>query len=122
MTLEERQIYPGKVVGGSRYVHKDALKLLDSASLIRVKEAIGIVPDEIQWNVVKLDLKDANKLSLLDYESFEKYSFPALKKSYLIDLREKSYSLRSYSSSNPPILHRKELLMDPKESKYKIIH
>ena len=65
--MEERQIYPGKVVGGSRYVHKDALKLLDSASLIRVKEAIGIVPDEIQWNVVKLDLKDAhNHISYLE--------------------------------------------------------
>ena len=106
--------YQGKVVGGSRYIYKDAINLLDSPTLDRVEEALCIVSDEIEWNVVKLDLKDANKLSLLDYENFEEYSFPALKKSYLIDLSKKSFNVRRYSNSNPPILHRKELLIDPK--------
>jgi DNA phosphorothioation-associated putative methyltransferase len=51
-------------------------------------------------------------MSLLDYPNFFGEAFPALYRSWFIDLDQQTYRYRSYeSSSNPPILHRKELLI-----------
>ncbi len=63
------------------------------------------------YNVVKYDGK-SKVLSLLWYPDFFEEPFPALQKSYRIDLLAQRVEKRSYESSiNPPILHRKELLL-----------
>lgn len=74
------------------------------------------------YNVIKYDGK-SKILSLLWYPDFFEDPFPALKKSYRIDLPGQRVEKRSYESSfNPPILHRKELLLrqdDPCISKFR---
>ncbi|MDI1277449.1 DNA phosphorothioation-associated putative methyltransferase [Methylobacter sp.] len=63
------------------------------------------------YNVVKYDVKD-DALSLLWYPNFFNDPFPALERSYRINLSTKRVEKRSYQASlNPPILHRKELFL-----------
>jgi DNA phosphorothioation-associated putative methyltransferase len=63
------------------------------------------------YNVLKYDGK-SSVLSLLWYPYFFEDPFPTLQKSYRIDLDSKRIEKRCYESSlNPPILHRKELLL-----------
>ena len=105
--------FKGKVVGDARYVHKDAIELLDPVEAKAVKSAAELVENNQGWNVVKIELKHANKISLLDYEDFKINAFPALLNSCQVDLKNKSFTKRNYSPNNPPILHRKELLINP---------
>ncbi|WP_020160016.1 DNA phosphorothioation-associated putative methyltransferase [Methylobacter marinus] len=74
------------------------------------------------YNVVKYDGK-SKVLSLLWYPDFFEEPFPALQKSYRIDLLAQRVEKRSYELSlNPPILHRKELLLkqdDPRISQFR---
>lgn len=62
-------------------------------------------------NVVKLNLHK-QRLSFLQYLDFDDDPFPSLNGSWAVDPIKQSVTYRSYSSSlNPPILHRKELLV-----------
>ncbi len=68
------------------------------------------------YNIVKYDI-NGQDLSLLWYPGFFTDPFPALEKSYRIGLNTKRVEKRSYQTSlNPPILHRKELLLSPDDS------
>jgi DNA phosphorothioation-associated putative methyltransferase len=70
-------------------------------------------------NVIKLNLR-SGKISLLEYEPFEEVAFPTLLGSWVIEPNTDSPSYRTYRSSlNPPILHRKELLVPPSHPKHK---
>jgi hypothetical protein len=98
----------GKRVGASLYVHKEALPLIGaSADPVRIADAA--VPGDA-WNVAKIQ-KD--QVSLLLYESFDE-PFPALLTSAKIDLATGGVTRTDYRERrNPPILHRKELLLPP---------
>lgn len=76
------------------------------------------------YNVIKYDGK-SKVLSLLWYPDFFEEPFPSLKQSYRINLLSQRVVKRSYESSfNPPILHRKELLLrqdDPFISKFRAL-
>ncbi|MDO9423623.1 MAG: DNA phosphorothioation-associated putative methyltransferase [Methylobacter sp.] len=73
------------------------------------------------YNIVKYDI-NGQALSLLWYPGFFSDPFPALEKSYRIDLSTKRVEKRSYQASlNPPILHRKELFLsqdDPHSAQF----
>ena len=69
--------FKGKVVGGAVYAHKSAIKALGSSFVEKSETASTVVEKNTQWNVVKFDQKDQNKLSLLLYEDFTKAEFPA---------------------------------------------
>ncbi|MGR8998237.1 MAG: DNA phosphorothioation-associated putative methyltransferase [Gammaproteobacteria bacterium] len=74
-------------------------------------EALAKLKPGVDYNVVKYDGK-SKVLSLLSYPDFFEAPFPALERSYRIDLSAQRVEKRSYQSSlNPPILHRKELLL-----------
>ncbi len=81
---------------------------------IKVKNALALLPEDEakRVNVSKLNLK-TGRLSLLEYEDFEESHFPALRSSWVRANGEtRSLLFRSYEQSlNPPILHRKELLV-----------
>jgi DNA phosphorothioation-associated putative methyltransferase len=52
------------------------------------------------------------KVALLRYPGFFADPFPALQESWLVDLEARSLTVSDFSSgANPPILHRKELLL-----------
>lgn len=101
----------GKVVGGFRYVHRDAL---DAGVLSRLQREVARVGGPTDgFNVLKLDPK-APRLSLLEYSDFFERAFPPLARATTIDLSRATVERRSYDpAGNPPILHRKELLLDP---------
>jgi DNA phosphorothioation-associated putative methyltransferase len=78
---------------------------------IKAAETLANLQPNHDYNVVKYDNK-SNVLSLLWYPNFFEDPFPALEKSYRIDLTVQRVEKRSYQTSfNPPILHRKELLV-----------
>ncbi|HBA66718.1 MAG TPA: peptidase M15 [Methylococcaceae bacterium] len=66
---------------------------------------------ERDYNIVKYEI-NGTAISLLHYPDFFDTPFPVLATSYRIDLNNKRVEKRSYQDSyNPPILHRKELLL-----------
>jgi hypothetical protein len=113
----------GKTVAGRRYMH---LSLMDRAE----PELTGMVADAFKilgidkeggFNVVRID-EDASHVAFLNYPGFFEDPFPALKESWLINRLCGDVSYRTYEQSpNPPILHRKELLLrsdDPRRTEY----
>lgn len=102
----------GKRVPDGVYLHVDLLPKLPEALRQVVEEArvlARLEPDA--FNVVRFTPAGC-KVSLLAYPAFHDEAFPALASSCAVDLRARSASLRKYDpSGNPPILHRKELLL-----------
>ena len=71
------------------------------------EELANLVAGE-DYNVVKFDV-NSDALSLMLYPNFFDDPFPALAKSWRINLTIRQFQLRHYlRSTNPPILHRKE--------------
>jgi DNA phosphorothioation-associated putative methyltransferase len=105
----------GKAVGEHLYLHTSALSLLPQAwqGVIATAASIpNLKPDE-HFNVIKLH-RSGEELSLLHYPEFFDDPFPALARSWRINASTKAVIYRSYEDSrNPPILHRKELMLPP---------
>lgn len=95
---------PGKRVGQSLYLHRSALDGYQSLLVARATAIHGSVPS---WNVFKLD---RGIVSLLFYPRFWDLAFPALRQSVSVNLADKHSRVRRYAK-NPPILHRKELML-----------
>jgi DNA phosphorothioation-associated putative methyltransferase len=116
-TLDSRtKAQLGKRVLDDLYIHTDYLhKFLEDPSYQElVQTALAAMEEEDLklCNVVKINLH-RNRLSFLQYLNFEQDPFPTLNGSWVFDPSKQKFSIRSYSSSlNPPILHRKELLVD----------
>lgn len=103
----------GKKVAGQSYAHVSLIPSLGGAAQRSVEEACTIA--DINWgeefNVVKLS-EIGGTVSLLSYPAFMEEPFPALAAVWTIDLTSRSVRFRTYEDSlNPPILHRKELLL-----------
>ena len=108
-------VQSGKRVGEHLYLHISALALLPPTWLSTVSNAIQLtmLKPELDYNVVKLH-EDGDQLSLLDYPSFLEDPFPTLARSWRVSLSRGTTIFRTYvESRNPPILHRKELLLGP---------
>jgi DNA phosphorothioation-associated putative methyltransferase len=105
----------GKRILDDLYIHKNYLEqvLLDDSSRELVHSALAAMSeaDLKLCNVVKINVT-RKRLSFLQYLSFDEDPFPTLNGSWIFDYAKKIFTLRSYSTSlNPPILHRKELLV-----------
>ncbi|KUY48845.1 DNA phosphorothioation-associated putative methyltransferase [Burkholderia sp. RF2-non_BP3] len=103
----------GKVVARDVYFHVSLLECIPETVRRIVEEGIALtrLTAGSDFNVIRLS-RSMSDMSLLDYPSFFGEAFPALYRSWSIDLDQKTYRYRSYESSiNPPILHRKELLI-----------
>ena len=105
----------GKRVLGDLYVHIDYLTFVNwdeqiTELLERGRSAMS--PEDLHYcNVMKINT-DRNRLSFLQYLDFDTDPFPSLNGSWVFDPIAKKCTLRSYATSfNPPILHRKELLV-----------
>lgn len=103
----------GKYVGGYLYLHTTALSELPEAWREVAAKAVALArlqPDQ-DFNVIKLH-PQGEELSLLDYRDFFDDPFPSLGRSWRVSLGHGAVVYRSYEESrNPPILHRKELLL-----------
>ncbi len=105
----------GKRIRGTVYVHVSAIGWLSEeyAQLIEQACALkGVILGE-SYNVVKINAHQ-HRVSLLHYGDFVADPFPALMAAYTIDIDARHGRKTNYAKSdNPPILHRKELLLAP---------
>lgn len=106
--MAERDSRFGKRVGRSVYLHRSALPAIPDISREAVSRA-ALLAGWDAWNVVRLD--DGGRISLLEYESFDDAPFPVLLESRLVDVDGRTARRDYRTSANPPILHRKELLL-----------
>jgi DNA phosphorothioation-associated putative methyltransferase len=109
----------GKKVINNVYWHSSVttLQAADVQQQLVEAETLAKLQVDIDYNVVKYDVNNG-LLSLLWYPCFFEHPFPALAISYRIDLKAKRVEKRSYQASlNPPILHRKELLLSPNDTR-----
>lgn len=105
--------HPHKSVAGRLYLHVDALAFLPSNALetVSTAEALTGKVRTRDFNVVKLE-RSGDRLSLLNYPSFFDEAFPTLTESWQVDIGARRFAYRTYKDSlNPPILHRKELML-----------
>lgn len=105
----------GKRVLDDLYFHIDYLDQVLGYEAYRelIQSALHAMPEEVLklCNVAKINIH-RNRLSFLQYLNFEEDPFPTLNGSWVFDSTAHKFTLRSYSTSlNPPILHRKELLV-----------
>lgn len=104
---------PGKFVGENLYLHVSAIGSLPPPLIQKVLQAskLATIDLERDYNVIKLS-KNSEELSLLSYPHFYEEGFPTLARSWRISLARSTVVFRTYEESrNPPILHRKELLL-----------
>lgn len=106
----------GKRVGFRRYIHVSALPLGPEALIDEVRKAIVICgANDVTFNVVRFD---ADTVGLLDYPGFFDEPFPSLAQSWKVSVSSGTATYRTYAQSlNPPILHRKELLLTPTDER-----
>ena len=103
----------GKKVGKAIYFHRSAVDYLQSSVQEKLTLALQRVPEDFQWSVLKISEQDDQTFSFLDYQDFSAVAFPELQASLHVNLSKAGAKLRKYSEANPPILHRKELLLAP---------
>ncbi len=107
----------GKKLPEDYYIHKTAESQLPTLVTLMIFAARQVVGD-IEYDVIKIAL-DGKKVSFLRYSDFENVAHPELFLSVRVYLPTSSYAIRDYASStNPPILHRKESLLDPLHPRY----
>jgi DNA phosphorothioation-associated putative methyltransferase len=103
----------GKCIANRIYVHSSLFPELNNELRTAVENAMDIsrlTADE-HFNVARIDLV-REEVGLLSYPEFLSEPFPALATSWRVHLPSKSTTYRDYRSSlNPPVLHRKELLL-----------
>jgi DNA phosphorothioation-associated putative methyltransferase len=105
----------GKHTPTAYYIHISQLSSLseeEQSAIAQGFEQAGLSEDTV-FNVLKI-AHDLSSLSFLNYPDFFNKGFPELESSWHVDLKLKNSSHRTYANSlNPPILHRKELLLSP---------
>lgn len=105
----------GKRVFDELYVHLSAVVLLEDLghrAAIQRAQARVLFPADFEPNVAKLNVR-TGRLSLLAYRDFDEDSFPVLTAGWaFVPGAESPPIYRLYTDAlNPPILHRKELLV-----------
>ena len=108
----------GKRVGRALYVHRDTLERC-APKLFQWTEAlaaeVGAGPD---FNVIKF-VVSAQRVSFLSYPDFFENPHPALVRAVSIRLESGTVTHQDYDpGANPPILHRKETLLEPTHPRY----
>jgi len=109
----------GKLVRGDLYLHVSACGHLTGLRLQCMTEAVAItgMSPATDFNVIKIR-RGATVVSLLQYSRFFSDPFPTLFTSVTVDIINRSFKSRLYNQArNPPILHKKELLLGQEHPK-----
>jgi DNA phosphorothioation-associated putative methyltransferase len=107
----------GKSLPEDFYIHKSAETQLSGLLTLMIFAARQVV-GQIEYDLIKISL-DGKKVSFLRYRDFEDMPHPELIHSVIVFLPTSTYTIRDYNNSlNPPILHRKEALIDPLHPRY----
>jgi len=108
-----------KVVYGTIYIHKNYIHVLPNELKNLIHDALRFIPRNLEWNIVAVN-PTAGTIKFLFYPKFDTDPHPALKHSAKIDLKNKKVNLYLVKNPNPPILHRKEALVEPDYHYYEI--
>ncbi|MEK7888843.1 DNA phosphorothioation-associated putative methyltransferase [Burkholderia contaminans] len=104
----------GKRVVDDWYVHRTAIEFLEDELRMAIATELESAPTSAleRANVIKLNVA-SSRFSLLRYDDFFEAPFPVLLESWTLPVSsDDTATYRSYLDSlNPPILHRKELLL-----------
>jgi len=99
----------GKHIGGYSYYHMSLIQA-DRSSCMLFNQLVRELNFEPEINVLKISVS-LERLSFLRYEEFDQAAFPCLLMAHTLGA-DGSLKTRDYSGrNNPPILHRKELLL-----------
>ena len=99
----------GKKVGGFLYCHIDLIRSILAEEVDVHETFLHFAKQGIRYNVIKI--RRPAHISFLLYENFEE-PFPVLSTSLVCNVeRDTSKRLDYTTRKNPPILHRKELLL-----------
>jgi DNA phosphorothioation-associated putative methyltransferase len=111
--FNSEEISIGKKVGRRFYFHVDYLHMMPIEIRNTFLKAQNIINLSDQFfNVIRVDQNLLN-ISLLKYDNFFEDPFPRLAQAYKVNLSTGSIVSKNYARIlNPPILHRKELLID----------
>lgn len=113
---------PCKKIGPHTYHHVDVLELLEPLQREQIDAAIaiaGVSPGE-RFNVIKMT-HFGESITLLEYPGFFEEAFPVLTNYWTVDIKNRTFRYRTYAESlNPPILHRKELLLPPEHPQWNV--
>jgi DNA phosphorothioation-associated putative methyltransferase len=117
LTRAATSLSVGKILPDAMYFHASAIRALPS--LLRVYLGCGgALAGNVPADVIKLH-RQQRKVSYLFYPDFERDPHPALQASLLVDLRTFDIRFSDFrNSANPPILHRKETLLEPEHPQY----
>ncbi len=110
----------GKKTRAALYVHRSALAKLPI--LLKVYEGCArrYYGDVEDANIIKLN-RLIPKISYLEYPDFDKKGHPTLARSHSVALRSFDTRVRDFrNSANPPVLHRKELLVEKSYPLYRL--
>ena len=107
----------GRKLGKMHYIHKSAISYLENSQKTALQAAIDL-SEVTQWNLTKIS-KDLGTISLLQYDDFDRVLFPCLQHATIINLETSSIKTIDYTiRENPPVLHRKELMLAPDHKRY----
>ena len=99
----------GKRVGAFSYYHVSLVRGVPAADSLFSSMWQDLIGDPLDYNVLKLDRR--SRISFLMYQDFS-VPFPVLEFAFSCNAREGTVRKTNYRHrSNPPILHRKELLL-----------
>ncbi len=111
----------GKHIRGDVYVHTSLVTDLDPTlqacildTVSKVKARVG---KEAPYTVVKISKRGT--VSLLNYPGFMRDAVPELVSVWSYNTISKRLTQRKYDTDNPPVLHRKELMIDPLNRRYR---
>lgn len=109
----------GKTVGLRLYLHISALDWAEPTLVARIWEAAARARlTAADFNVVRVEGDGTGPIAFLNYPGFFEEAVPRLARSWRVDLATGKMGARDYrASANPPILHRKELLLRPDHPK-----
>lgn len=106
------KVFLGKKVNNARYIHYRCLASFPLELQHLVEEVRGQACPNEDYNVLKLYLSEF-KISFLSYPDFFEKPHPQLHTSLSVDLTTGHVRKHDYrNSDNPPILHRKEALLE----------
>lgn len=102
----------GKRLPSAVYLHRSLIaELPEELGALVSRIATALKLSDSEWNVVKIH-QDWPRISYLSYPDFDDSPYPSLTASKIIDLARKKVRDMSFRDDpNPPILHRKELLV-----------
>ena len=109
---ECRESKIGKKLPDDLYVHRSFIDRLSPLLRVYYGCAESFIGDIEDVDVIKFHMK-SGKLSYLRYENFDRKAHPRLLNVTTVMLRKQNVRFLDYSDrDNPPILHRKETMVD----------